>query len=400
MKVAVIGGGFSGLVAGYLLEKEGIEVTIYEKSEEIGGHCKTLSNKDTYFDIGTVCSFSGKLKELLIQLQVDYTERFIYRSFVDENYIPVEHMLREDVILLMEELEVLKKLLKKYVPFLNEINYGHIPKDLMVPLNTFLKNNNLRFVQQVICPYLSSFGFGNIDEIAAYYVFKVFNLETIYSFIGGKKSLLIKGGTSELIKKLSENITHIKYGLPVTNIEEINDQVKVKTNYDANYYHKVLVTTPLPSGVIKHDLLNGFMENLFTNPFISCAFEVKNQDLVTTYYKGNLGKMGKIQFIYATKQNNRTILVAYAYGKIHRNLIGEITEDIKKLGIDHLNLITVKPWNIFPHFKYDDLTQNIYKEIALQKTQSNISLIGSLISQPSLDTLYISIKEAVQNLLL
>ena len=100
MKVAVIGGGLSGLIAAYLLEKEGIDVTVYEKNEEIGGHCKTLVSKDTSFDIGTVCSFSGKIKELLIELQVDYTERFIYRSFVDENYHPVEHMLREDVILL------------------------------------------------------------------------------------------------------------------------------------------------------------------------------------------------------------------------------------------------------------------------------------------------------------
>lgn len=397
MKVAVIGGGFSGLVAAYLLEKEGIHVTLYEKDAEIGGHCKTLSNKNTYFDIGTVCSFSGKLKELLIELQVDYTERFIYRSFVDENYHPVEHMLREDVILLMEELTVLKHLLKKYQPYISEVTYGYIPMDLMVPLKTFLKNNNLKLINQVISPYLSSFGFGSIDEVAAYYVFKVFNLETIHGFIGGKKSLLIKKGTSQLIKKLCENISHIKYGLEVTLIEEINNKVNVETNYDVQYYDKVLIATPLGPDVIDHKVLNGFMGKLSINPFLSCAFQVENHDLVTTYFKSHLGKKGKVQFIYASKQNNKTILIAYAYGNVEKNLIEDITRDIKKLGVDNVNLITVKPWSIFPHFKHTNLTQNIYEEIKPKETLSNISLIGSLISQPSLDNLYLSIKECVRD---
>lgn len=36
-KVAIIGGGISGLTAGYLLAKRGIEVTVFEKNKELGG---------------------------------------------------------------------------------------------------------------------------------------------------------------------------------------------------------------------------------------------------------------------------------------------------------------------------------------------------------------------------
>lgn len=400
MNAAVIGGGLSGLTAAYLLEKEGIDVTVYEKNQEIGGHCKTLVSKDTYFDIGTVCSFSGKIKELLIELQVDYTERFIYRSFVDEKYHPVEHMLREDVILLMEELTILKTILSKYLPYINKVNYGYIPEELMLPLRSFLETKNLRFIPQVISPYLSSFGFGSIDEVAAYYVFKVFNLETIYDFIGGKKSVLINGGTSSLIKKLSENISHIKYALEVISIEEVKDKIKVETLYDTKYYDKVLISTPLPPGVIKHKTLNTFMEKLSTNAFFTCAFEVENNDIVTTYFKSHLGKKDKVQFLFATKHNNKVILTAYAYGNLNNSLIEEISKDIKKLGITDISLITLKPWSIFPHFKQGDLTQSIYEEIAPKETLSNISLIGSLISEPSMDNLYMSVKKSVKEILL
>ncbi|MGL5087564.1 MAG: FAD-dependent oxidoreductase, partial [Clostridium sp.] len=117
MRVAVIGSGFSGMLASYLLEKEGINVTVYEKNERIGGHCKTIESKNVYTELGTVCSFTGRIKELLIELQVEYKERFIYRNFIDENYVQVEHMLREDVLLLMDELAKLKIILEKYSPY-------------------------------------------------------------------------------------------------------------------------------------------------------------------------------------------------------------------------------------------------------------------------------------------
>ena len=399
MKVAVIGAGFSGILAAYLLEKEGLDVTIYEKTENIGGHCKTLIIKNVYTELGTLCSFNGQIKELLIDLQVDYTERFIYRNFVDENYQSVEHMLREDVVLLMDELSKLKTILEKHSKYLDHINFGYIPEDLMVPLNTFLKNHDLRFVSQIISPYLSAFGFGSMDDVQAYYVFKVFNVNTIYSFIGGKKSLFINKGTSELIRKLSQKISNIRYSLEVTNIEVVNDKVKVETHFGHDYFDKVLISTKLPTNVIKDKLYNELMKKIDTNPFIVCAYEVYDNGLVTTYYKSHLGEKSKIQFFYGSKQNNRTILVAYAYGNIEKDIIQGITNDIKKLGVNIKQLITVKQWYIFPHLKIHNLTQDFYKEINERQKVSNICLVGSLISKPSIDNLYLSVKNSVNEII-
>lgn len=399
MKVAVIGGGFSGMLASYLLEKEGIAVTVFEKEERIGGHCKTLRSKNVYTDLGTVCSFTGQIKELLIELNVEYKEKFIYKNFIDENYHQVEHMLREDVILLMDELSRLKIILEKYAPYLNDVNYGYIPSDLMIPFKEFLKKHDLRFICQVICPFLSGFGFGSIDDIQAYYVFKAFNINTIYNFIGGKKSLFINKGTEEIIKKLSEKISDIRYSLEVTNIEVVENKVKVETNYSLDYFDKVLITTKLPQNVIKDCLYNDLMKKIDTNPFIACAYEVNTKDLVTTYYKHQLGEKNKLQFFYVTKQNNRTTLVAYAYGHINKDTVSSITEDIKKLGIDIKQLITVKHWYIFPHLKGHNLTKNFYKDINEREETSNIALIGSLVSKPAIDNLYLSVKESVNKIL-
>jgi uncharacterized protein len=43
MKIAVIGGGASGMVAAYLLDKKGHHVTVFEKQSILGGHIRTLN---------------------------------------------------------------------------------------------------------------------------------------------------------------------------------------------------------------------------------------------------------------------------------------------------------------------------------------------------------------------
>lgn len=399
MKVAILGAGFSGMLAAYLLEKEGIEVTVYEKNDYLGGHCKTLVSKNEYTELGTVISFSKEIKELLIELQVSYKERFIYRNFLDEHYENVEHMSREDVVVLMDEIERLKDILEQYSEYLNDVNYGYIHSNLMVPLSTFLKQHNLKMICQVITPHLSAYGFGSIHEIQSYYVFKVFNIETLYSFIRGKKMLFIEKGTSELISKLSSKISDIRYSLEVINVEVFNDKVKVETPYDADYYDKVLITTKLPRNVIKDVLYNRLMEKIDTNPFIICVYEVEAKNLVTTYFKGNLGQKNKIQFFFTSRHNSRTILVAYAYGTLQKDLINNITKEIKKSGIHVKHIITTKQWYIFPHLKAGNLSQQFYEDIIKRQKVSNISLIGSLISKPVIDNLYVSVKNSIDEII-
>jgi len=398
MKVAVLGAGFSGMLAAYLLEKKGMEVTVYEKQSSIGGHCETLVLKNGYTELGTVFSFSKQIKELLIELKVEYTERFSYRNFLDENFTSVEHMSRNEVDILMNELAKLKEILSTYSESLDGVNYGYIHEDLMVTLSEFLDKHELKMVCQVIAPHLSSYGFGNIKEIQAYYAFKVFNMDTIYSFILGDKLLFINKGTSELIKKLSQNISDIRYSLEVKNVEVVGDQVKVETLYGSDFFDKVLITTKLPRDVIKDDLYNQLMKRIDTNPYITCAYEVNNKKLVTTYYKANLGHLNKLQFFYASRQNHRTTLVTYAYGKVGNELINEITRDLIKSHIDVKHLITAKQWYIFPHLNKANLTQTFYKDIHDRQKVSNICLIGSLVTKPELGSLYESVKNTIMDI--
>lgn len=43
MKIAIIGGGASGMISAYLLDKQGHNVTVYERQHVLGGHIRTLN---------------------------------------------------------------------------------------------------------------------------------------------------------------------------------------------------------------------------------------------------------------------------------------------------------------------------------------------------------------------
>lgn len=396
MRVAIIGAGFSGLTAAYLLEKKGINVTVYEKEAVLGGHCMTLINKDLFVELGTAFSFSGHIKELLLELKVPYHERFTYRNFVDEHYEKVEHLSPQEVGLLLGELARLQIILAPYITDKECFTYNQI-RDLKIPLDEFLEKHNLHTVRQVMTPYLSSFGFGNTSEIQAYYAFNIFDLETLHHLIRGDKLLFMDEGVSEIIRKLSQNISDIRYAIEVKSIEPIGDKVKIQTPYGEDLYDKVLITTKLPRDVIKDEYYNDLMGKIQTNPYITAAYEVEDKNIVTTYYKANLGKKDRLQFFHTYKDKDKTVIVAYAYGTKSTALINNITEELKKTGLHVRHLISVKQWYIFPHIKSENLTQNLYMELIRQQESSNICFIGSLVSKPAISNLYSSVKAFVRD---
>ncbi|GFP84761.1 probable fatty acid methyltransferase [Phtheirospermum japonicum] len=52
MRVAVVGGGVSGLAAAYVAAEAGAEVVLYEKDDYLGGHAKTVTIDGTSLDLG------------------------------------------------------------------------------------------------------------------------------------------------------------------------------------------------------------------------------------------------------------------------------------------------------------------------------------------------------------
>lgn len=74
MKIAVVGGGISGVVSAYTLAKAGANVVLYEKEDYLGGHSKTVHFDGVDLDLGfmvfnrvsSVLSFSFSVPTLFV----------------------------------------------------------------------------------------------------------------------------------------------------------------------------------------------------------------------------------------------------------------------------------------------------------------------------------------------
>jgi protoporphyrinogen oxidase len=65
MKIAVLGGGLSGLTLAYLMKRNGLDLDILEKEEECGGLMRTLRTKEFTFDYGGSHIIFSRNKEML-----------------------------------------------------------------------------------------------------------------------------------------------------------------------------------------------------------------------------------------------------------------------------------------------------------------------------------------------
>lgn len=399
MKIGIIGAGFSGLYAAYLLEKSGATVTVYEKEELIGGHCRTIKGGYSHAELGTTFAFSHKIKELLLSLKVDYSERLIDRSFKDKDFNTVEHLSYREARELGGELHKLQSLLACYEEDLKGSDYGHIPEELIQPLCPFLQSHGLNNLCTALAPLMSSFGFGSIQTTSAYYALKVFDMDAINTFLRGEKLLFIKEGTGELIYQLSRHIKDIRTGLEVVKIDSAEDHVVITTPYSQESYDKVLVSAMMPSHVFTDGFYAHVMDKLTTNPYYTCIYAASDRNLPSTYYRDHMGQAHKLQFCHPTRHNHQTLLVAYAYGTMTSDHIDQISQDIKKSGVHIEHLITAKQWYIFPHLNQSNIEEDFYTEIDAYGKKSNIQLMGSLKAQPSIVNLYTSVKETISQLL-
>lgn len=398
MKVAVVGGGFSGMLAAYLLEQKSANVTLFERSDSLGGHCHTLVKRGFRVELGTVFCLNDSITELFDELKLDYVTRHTHRNFLDENYARVQLLPKGDVPLLIEEMGRLSKILSLHLDGASSHTYGFVPPELNIPLSEFLAFHGIKAWGEVVKPHLSAFGFGNIDEVQAYYAFNVFDQKTIASFVRGEQLVFIKEGMQELIRRLSEEISDIRYA-EVISIEPSGNKVKVATRFGAEQYDKVLVATVLPPSVMANTWGKNFLQLVETNPYVTCAYEVENRNIVTTYFRANLGQLNRLQFYHPYKYLGRTIIVAYVYGALSPDLVTSMTAELIESGLRVRHLIAARQWRIFPHVKAHNMSSRLYADLLKQQRSSNISFIGSLIAKPSMSHLYQSTKSLVCDML-
>ena len=188
-KIVVLGAGISGLTAAYLLDKEGFDVTVLEKKNEIGGSIETVFEKGYLFDRGpnSALETTPLIEQIVNDLKL--SDQFVYANRKGNK----RYILRNDILhpLPMNPKSFIKsrlfsrtgKLRLFAEPFIGRSKDGYYQS-----IAEFVKRRlGQEFLDYAINPFVAGVYAGNPEDLSVKSAFpKLYALEEKY---GG----LIKG---------------------------------------------------------------------------------------------------------------------------------------------------------------------------------------------------------------
>jgi oxygen-dependent protoporphyrinogen oxidase len=96
-KIVILGAGISGLTAAYLLDKEGLDVTVLEKKNEVGGSIETIFDNGYLFDRGPNSALETTPLIEQIVMDLNLSDQFVYANRKGNK----RYILRNDVLHLL-----------------------------------------------------------------------------------------------------------------------------------------------------------------------------------------------------------------------------------------------------------------------------------------------------------
>lgn len=228
MRVLVVGAGLAGLTAATRLQELGIEVTVIEARERVGG--RVFSHR---FEDGTVVEFGGEwidssqqaVRSLASSLgleMVDTKQDFVTRDLIDRAPIdPAEHSRLASWLFDAIETTGTDRLEKMSIAdFLDTVpDIG--------PAMTVLRSR-----------LEGTFGV-SLDQIAA------IDLDEEFGLVQASTYLRVSGGNDRLAKAMADELD-VRLGVPADQVTQTSSAVSVSAGNDTFQVDHVVVAVPLP----------------------------------------------------------------------------------------------------------------------------------------------------------
>ncbi|MCO4821618.1 MAG: FAD-dependent oxidoreductase [Flavobacteriaceae bacterium] len=248
MKVAIIGGGISGLMVAEQLE--GVcDYTLFEKSDYIGGHTDThtvkIKDKDYQVDTGFIVCNRNVYKHFFQMLdkyniQTQKSDMSFAVNNLDTGLVYNATNLTS---LFCQKKNLFNpkfyRMIRDIFKFYNQAE-KILQSDTDITLGNYLNRENYSqyFIDEHLLPMASALWSGDFESV------KKFPLVYLLSFMKNHQMLqanqrptweTIKGGSNQYVKKLTENLTgQLLTNTKVNNVIRLNNSVVIQSD-EKNY---------------------------------------------------------------------------------------------------------------------------------------------------------------------
>ncbi|MCF6462949.1 FAD-dependent oxidoreductase [Clostridium sp. Cult1] len=397
-KIAVVGGGLSGLVIAEGLERKGYNnVTLFEENVRLGGKLYTIWYEGKSYELGAIFGLPSysSLKALMDRLNIIADGPKLSRTNYNAEGEKIMPIPKEDLEGFLEEIERLPKVLDTYES-LSNANIKDIETILMEPFSKWCDIHAFKVLKTVYIHYFTIFGLGNIDEVPALYVLKIMNYNHLMCFMNIPQFYTWKRGVSVLAESLGNRIKDVRLGQRVEDIRlSTKGSLWISTPFEEIEFHKVIITAPLEQFCDLYfwdEEMKGYLNSIKYQHFNVYAFVVDNVPKGCGCILENLShkRRGHIT-IWDSRwnvQNDEGMVILYAYNPPNSSKLlplDYIKDDLFRLGVKNPRLYQAKSWRHCPYVDTNVLAQGFYQKMDAVQGENNIFLAGEIMSGLSIE---------------
>ncbi|MCL5027765.1 MAG: protoporphyrinogen oxidase [Bacteroidetes bacterium] len=251
-KIVVLGAGISGLTTAYLLNKEGYDITVLEKKDEVGGSMESVFENGYLFDRGpnsgldTTPLIGQLVEELGLQNEIVYANKIGNKRYILRNNQLHPLPMSPPAFLKTKLFSGSAKLRLFAEPFIGRSDDGYYQS-----IADFVKRRLGReFLDYAINPFVAGVYAGNPEELSVKSAFpKLYALEEKYGglIIGTIKSIKERKKRAEKSKQSARMFSFVNgmqvlpkaiaasLGGKVIKSAEVNSIVKENSGYKISY---------------------------------------------------------------------------------------------------------------------------------------------------------------------
>lgn len=395
-RVGVIGGGAAGLTAALELKKRGHAVTVFERTDSIGGKSAAYAIDGHTFDLGThICTSQyrsvkelaaevGCQTELLTPLRTfDMKRRALYApgiSFISEmvNYV-----------------RLLEQKAQRF-PKIAQPGLHHESRALAESLPDWIAANDLGKLLKATgldVGYTSSgYGFLCDPELAAVYYLKFVELS---GFLDPSPQedyqgeWTIAGCFMNLWRHVAARLDDVRCGVEVKAVERRADGVTIRTQEESFEFDDLILALPfersldfLDASSEERDLFSRIRHNAYYTTVASATGLPRDGFYMMQQHSIDDRHIGRCTAFHH-RYTDSDVYTFYAYGGPgvgEPEILRMLEEDIATLGGQLGRVHAVRYWDFFPHVKLADVKDGYFERLEALQGQRRTYYCGSLLS--------------------
>lgn len=388
-RIAIIGAGAAGLTAAETLRQKGyVNVTVFERSDRVGGKCCSVEIDGKIYELGAGILAESNRTALKLAKRFDVPLdriKFGRSVFIDADTgkKTPKRSLKQNAQLLWQLFVTYRGMFKRW-PSIMTPGFEDLDPELAMPFSEFAKRYYIEELAKELEMFFTGFGYGYFADVPAAYVLKYYGWDTVRAFMH-RNVYSVPGGIQHVWTAVAK-AQNIRYSATIQRIER-GDVITITTESGPSEFDSLIIASPLDEAL---EVIDATPEeqSLFTKMeyvdyrTVACSIDgiAKADGYVPKNFTSN--RYGEAVF-WHHRHSDANIYTFYALADWEMSdddVIDRTRSFVSKMGGSLTKVHSVTHWKYFPYVDQATMEAGYFDVIEAMQGRKNTFYIGELMN--------------------